>query len=72
VKKILVVLIVAMIALPVAAIATFLLTPVWRWLESTTHIESIGHSGPAGWCFVAIYLAILLTAAGVWLRVCNR
>jgi hypothetical protein len=68
VKKILVVLIVAIVALPVAAVATFLLTPFWRWLESTAHIESIGHSGPADWCFVAVYLVTLLAAVGVWLR----
>jgi hypothetical protein len=67
-KKLWIVLIVAMIALPVAVIATFLLTPFWRWLESAAHIESIGHSGPADWCFVTIYLVTLLGAAGVWLR----
>lgn len=27
------------------------LVPFWRWLEATTGLESIGHSGPAAWCY---------------------
>lgn len=67
VKRFLLSLLIAVIALPVAVVGTFLLTPLWRWLEARTGIESIGHSGPADWCFVAIYLVILLVTLGVWL-----
>jgi hypothetical protein len=49
----------AVLAFPVAVIVTLLLTPAWRWLERVSAVESIGHSGPAAWCFVVIYLAIL-------------
>jgi uncharacterized membrane protein YidH (DUF202 family) len=29
------------------------MTPLWRWLEAETGIESIGHSGPSTWCYLA-------------------
>jgi len=43
------------VCLPPTFIATFLLTPLWSWIEATYGIESIGHSGPADWCFELIY-----------------
>jgi hypothetical protein len=49
----------AVLAFPVAVVVTLLLTPVWRWLERVSAVESIGHSGPAARCFVLIYLATL-------------
>jgi len=30
---------------------TIMLLPFWRWLEATTGLESVGHSGPAEWCY---------------------
>lgn len=67
-RPILIVLIIAAIAMPIGAVVTILLTPLWRWVESATGLESIGHSGPANWCFVAIYILTVLTAIVVWLR----
>jgi hypothetical protein len=58
----------AIAALPAAAVVTLILSPFWRWLESTTAIESIGHSGPAGWCFAAVYILILIPTFGAWFR----
>ena len=67
------VLLVGIVALPVALVATFLLLPLWRWIERVSGVESIGHSGPATWCFVVVYggifAAVLL--ARVWQR-CRR
>jgi len=60
-KRTLVLLAIAVIAGPSAVIVTVLLSPLWRWVESTTGLESIGHSGPASWCFVVIYILSLLT-----------
>ena len=65
-KKVFTALALCLVALPLAAIVTFLLIPLWRWLEATTGVESIGHSGPANWCFVAVYLVILAAAFGIW------
>ena len=55
--------VVAVIAVPLSIVATFLLLPVWSWLEASTGIESVGHSGPAEWCFAAVYLVLSLSAA---------
>ncbi|PWT73537.1 MAG: hypothetical protein C5B46_05240 [Proteobacteria bacterium] len=49
---------------PVAAIVTFLLSPLWSWIEATFGLESIGHSGPADWCFVAVYTLLVGVFAG--------
>ena len=53
-----------LIAIPVAVVATILLLPLWRWVEASSGIESIGHSGPAEWCYLAV---LALVAPGVWL-----
>ena len=41
---------------------TFLLWPLWPWVEAFTDIESMGHSGPADWCFAVTTLLLF----GVW------
>ena len=58
-------LLVALGGLPVAFLLTFLMLPVWSWIERNCGIESVGHSGPAAWCFVAVYLALLLGGFGL-------
>lgn len=50
----------AIVSAPVAIITTILTLPLWRWIESTFTIESVGHSGPAGWCYITSYIIILL------------
>ena len=62
---------IAVTCFPVSFIVTFLLTPLWSWIEATYGIESIGHSGPADWCFSTVYgvfLAVLLGAYAVYRR----
>lgn len=65
----------AFLALLVSAVTsipvTLLLLPLWQWLEASFGIESIGHSGPAGWCYLAVFavlaagsLTVLLKAEG--------
>ena len=71
-KKVLISFGICIAAVPAAAIASFLLFPFWRWFEGMTQIESIGHSGPADWCFVAIYCLILLSSFGVWFLSRNK
>ena len=51
----------AFLAAPVAIVLTLMLHGFWDWIENKTGIESLGHSGPAGWCYFAVY-AIFLTA----------
>ncbi len=45
---------------PVSFILTFLLMPLWSWVEARFGIESVGHSGPADWCFWFVYSLLLL------------
>ncbi|HEY5717055.1 MAG TPA: hypothetical protein VIS52_01090 [Motiliproteus sp.] len=53
-------------AFPLAFALVLLLLPLWRWIEATFAVESIGHSGPAAWCFWLIY--VLLAGAIVLMR----
>ena len=54
---------------PLSIVGTWLLLPLWRWLEAATGIEAIGHSGPSQWCYVAVFLVMLAAAAsGMLLR----
>jgi hypothetical protein len=42
---------------------TFLLWPLWSWVEAVSGVESMGHSGPATWCYgltTALVFALLL------------
>ena len=43
-------------SLPLAAVTTVLLFPLWAWVEATFAIEAVGHSGPADWCYAGAYL----------------
>jgi hypothetical protein len=53
----------------VAAIA---LTPFWSWLEATTGVESLGHSGPADWCIVVTWIAALCLTVPFWRWLARR
>jgi hypothetical protein len=57
---------IAVVNLPIAGIGTLLGIPFWRWLEESTAIESMGHSGPAGWCFVAVYVLTTGVSLACW------
>ena len=39
--------------------ATIALLPLWSWIEASTGIESVGHSGPAEWCYISTFVAVL-------------
>jgi hypothetical protein len=54
----------ALLSLPAGIILTFALAPFWSWLEATTGIESIGHSGPADWCYLVTLMVVFGGIAG--------
>jgi hypothetical protein len=56
----------AIAALPLALILTILLWPFWNWFELVSGIESLGHSGPAAWCFFAVYGFIGFVVLTLW------
>jgi hypothetical protein len=49
------VLLIFMICVPIAFLATVLLSPLWRWIGTTFGIEAVGNSGPSQWCFFMVY-----------------
>jgi hypothetical protein len=51
-------------AVPLSLLLTLLATPLWSWLERAHGLEAIGHSGPAEWCFFAVFavISVLLLA----------
>ena len=57
---------VLVVCMPVAFIGTFLLSPLWSWMEKTYGIESIGHSGPSDWCFYVVYGVLVALAWSVF------
>jgi predicted PurR-regulated permease PerM len=59
----------ALLGPSLAVIATVVLTPLWRWLEAKTGLESVGHSAPSTWCFIAVYLLLFIAQC---LRVASR
>ena len=68
-KIILWIIAIALISVPISLFVTFLLIPLWAWVEAKTEIESIGHSGPAEWCFVLVYaFFIFVSLAAYWRR----
>jgi len=48
---------------------TFLLVPLWRWIEADYGIEAIGHSGPAEWCFGVVLVILSVPALYILWRV---
>ena len=63
VRVLLILLAVFFISTPLSIVATILLFPFWSWFEATTGIESVGHSGPAEWCYMAAFLIVVAVTA---------
>lgn len=54
------------LSLPVSFYLTTVLLPVWSEIERRWGIESVGHSGPAGWCFVAVFASVVTISLTVY------
>jgi hypothetical protein len=59
---------VLVIAVPLTLIVTFLLYPLWSWLDVIAGIESLGHAGPANWCYESVYLVLVIIGVRYLLR----
>jgi hypothetical protein len=57
---------VCLVAMPIAVLATIVFMPFWSWLEATVSIEAVGHSGPAEWCYLFIYVLVVTGAGFIW------
>jgi hypothetical protein len=60
------------IDLMVAFVLTVMLVPLWTTIERRWGIESIGHSGPATWCFVLVFVCVLVLSIGKYLHGLGR
>ena len=54
----------AAVCLPVAFVLTLLLLPLWSWIEGAYGLESVGHSGPADWCYWLVYGVLASSCVG--------
>ena len=53
--------------IPLGLAVIFMLLPLCSLLEASHGIESVGHSGPAQWCYVAVYAILnLLVSVTLW------
>jgi hypothetical protein len=50
---------IVLVAVPLSIVTTILMFPLWTLLEASTGIESVGHSGPAEWCYAAVFLVLV-------------
>ena len=66
------VIIIFIACVPVAILLTIFTTSFWLWIENTFKIESIGHSGPAEWCYIAVYLILVTICILIWLFAKHR
>jgi hypothetical protein len=55
-----------LLAVPVSVFVTLLLLPLWRLMEARLEVEAVGHSGPAGWCFVVSYVLVAVAGGFTW------
>ena len=64
--------ILCLFAMPAALFVTILFLPLWSWLESSMNVEAVGHSGPAEWCYLSVYLVLIAIAGFTWSRLERR
>ena len=57
---------VLLVSLPMSAVLTLAMLPVWRWLEARYGIESVGHSGPADWCYAVMFVTCVLVVGSFY------
>ena len=67
-KWLLKVLAVLVVSVPAGIVGTFMLGPLWAWVEQRHGIEAVGHAMYAGWCFLATYSAIALLGLALFAR----
>ena len=60
---------VMVLCIPLALAVTILTYPFWCWIETRYAIESCGHSGPAEWCYLVVYVVMLFLAGIIWLLI---
>ncbi len=57
-----------LVAAPLSILLVVLMQPFWSWFEANTGVESVGHSGPAPWCYLLVFASTASLAAAISLR----
>jgi hypothetical protein len=70
--RFLVVLAILLISMPPAFMLTIALMPLWSHIEAKYGIESVGHSGPADWCFELTYVFVVAVVGASFAAVVRR
>jgi hypothetical protein len=60
---------IVVLSMPVTFVVAILLTPLWSAIERRWGIESVGHSGPADWCFWLVFAICITTFTLVGRRI---
>jgi hypothetical protein len=61
-----------LISIPLSVAVTLAMLPVWQWFEDRFEIESVGHSGPAEWCFLLMFLGCVSVSTALYLFIIGR
>lgn len=59
IRRLVVFVLVLLMTVPAAIVTTILAIPFFSWIESRFGIEAVGHSGPAEWCYLSVYVTLL-------------
>ena len=65
VRRALVAVAVGVLCVPLTLLITIALSPLWSWIEAHFGVESMGHSGPANWCFLAVYFFCFVSVLAI-------
>ncbi|HEU4719829.1 MAG TPA: hypothetical protein VFS59_00590 [Gemmatimonadaceae bacterium] len=57
---------IVVLGLPVTFVLTMMLVPLWSAMERRWGIESVGHSGPALWCYGAVLACVVAISVGAY------
>ena len=57
-----------LLCFPLAVVLTFVTAPIWLRIEMRFGVESYGHSGPAEWCYLVVYVLLVIACTFVWSR----
>jgi thiosulfate reductase cytochrome b subunit len=60
IRRIVIFVLVLVLMMPLAIITTLLMAPFFSWIEARFGIEAVGHSGPAEWCYVTVYVTLVV------------
>ena len=72
IRRIVVGLVIVLVSILLGVILTLSLLPLWRLIEEKTGIESIGHSGPADWCYLVCIAGCALALGFIYIWAARR